>query len=32
MGVAADRCKFLNIQSVGDYDYVPDGGNQASLD
>ena len=31
-GVAGDRCKFLIIQGVGDYDYVPEADDQASLD
>ena len=31
-GVGGDRCKFLIIQGVGDYDYVPETGYQASLD
>ncbi len=31
-GVDGDRCKFLIIQGVGDYDYVPEANDQASLD
>ena len=31
-GVGGDRCKFLIIQGVGDYDYVPETDDQASLD
>ena len=31
-GVGGDRCKFLIIQGVGDYDYLPDTDDQAPLD
>ena len=31
-GVGGDRCKFLIIQGVGDYDYVPETNEHASLD
>ena len=31
-GVDGDRCKFLIIQGVGNYDYVPETDGQASLD
>ena len=31
-GVDGDRCKFLIIQGVGDYDYVPEANDQTSLD
>ena len=31
-GVDGDRCKFLIIQGVGDYDYLPDTDDQAPLD
>ena len=31
-GVGGNRCKFLIIQGVGDYDYVPETNDHASLD
>ena len=31
-GVDGNRCKFLIIQGVGDYDYVPETDDQVSLD
>jgi quercetin dioxygenase-like cupin family protein len=31
-GVGGDRCKFLIIQGVGDYDYVPDTDDPGPLD